>query len=204
MAAMQHHAWLITASTLAASGLPTEYLTTSADVVHVHTAQLGIDEVRSLTQQANQRSVTGSGRVFVIVASNLTVQAQNALLKLFEEPPAACQFYLLVPSESVLLPTLRSRLATKAVPLVSGDVLPEVRAFFAAEYKDRLETIAERIKEKDQNWIDGVVSVALTVPTEAVAQRAVVAVAASYRSPGAAKKMLLEELALVLPPRLSL
>lgn len=42
-------------------------------------------------------------------ADAMTVQAQNALLKLFEEPPAGVYFILLSASPASLLPTVRSR-----------------------------------------------------------------------------------------------
>jgi DNA polymerase III gamma/tau subunit len=42
-------------------------------------------------------------------ADKMTVEAQNAFLKIFEEPPAGVFFFLLCDNASVLLSTVRSR-----------------------------------------------------------------------------------------------
>lgn len=46
----------------------------------------------------------------MLTANNMTHEAQNALLKMFEEPTADTHFFLMIPSAGILLPTLRSRL----------------------------------------------------------------------------------------------
>jgi DNA polymerase III delta prime subunit len=47
--------------------------------------------------------------VWIEEANLMTTPAQNALLKLLEEPPANTSFYLTCSSASMLLPTIRSR-----------------------------------------------------------------------------------------------
>ncbi len=74
-------------------------------------ALFGIDEARELAERASRRPVAGDRQVLVIGALSLTREAQNALLKLFEEPGEGTHFFLIVPSAESLLPTLRSRLA---------------------------------------------------------------------------------------------
>ena len=49
-------------------------------------------------------------RIFVISINNITIEAQNALLKLLEEPAQYAHFFLIIPSAHLLLPTVRSRL----------------------------------------------------------------------------------------------
>lgn len=49
-------------------------------------------------------------KLIVIMAKNYRVEAQNALLKVLEEPPRNIFFSIVVTSKSVLLPTVRSRL----------------------------------------------------------------------------------------------
>ncbi len=73
-------------------------------------ASLGIGEARELRERARTRPIAGSHRVFLIAAANATVEAQNALLKTFEEPPAGAIFFFITPAPHMLLPTLRSRL----------------------------------------------------------------------------------------------
>jgi hypothetical protein len=49
-------------------------------------------------------------KFLIIVTRSFTHEAQNALLKVFEEPASDTHFVVIMPDASVLLPTLRSRL----------------------------------------------------------------------------------------------
>jgi DNA polymerase III subunit delta' len=71
---------------------------------------LGVDEARSLQRLIDVKPYEG-GRAVVIVrnAHDMTVAAQNALLKTLEEPPEHVVLILLAESLSPLLPTILSR-----------------------------------------------------------------------------------------------
>jgi hypothetical protein len=71
--------------------------------------QFGIDEARELRQMASMRPVQGERRFFIIASSRMLAEAQNALLKTLEEPPANALFFFILPSPESLLPTVRSR-----------------------------------------------------------------------------------------------
>ncbi|MDO8481529.1 MAG: hypothetical protein Q7S75_00390 [bacterium] len=71
--------------------------------------QFGIEEARELRARASSRAIKENRRIFIIVSSGMTDEAQNALLKTLEEPLADADFYLIVSSPETLLPTLRSR-----------------------------------------------------------------------------------------------
>jgi len=69
-----------------------------------------VDEVRSAVGETRYRPFEGRRRVLVINdADRLVPQAQNALLKTLEEPPAAAQFLLVTARPDRLLATVRSR-----------------------------------------------------------------------------------------------
>lgn len=68
----------------------------------------GVEEARALRAGASMKAV-GSKRVFLITASQMTVEAQNALLKTIEEPRGDALFVFIVPSPESLLATVRSR-----------------------------------------------------------------------------------------------
>ncbi|MEG2295924.1 MAG: hypothetical protein RSB96_04185 [Oscillospiraceae bacterium] len=71
---------------------------------------VGIDVVRWVKQTAYIKPNEAAKKIYVFTdAHNMTIQAQNALLKLIEEPPLFTLFLLLVPSKNKLLPTILSR-----------------------------------------------------------------------------------------------
>lgn len=69
---------------------------------------ISIEAVRGLYRQTRSRK---EGRQVVIIdhAEAMGIEAQNALLKLLEEPRAGVTFILTTPSLDALLPTIRSR-----------------------------------------------------------------------------------------------
>lgn len=69
-----------------------------------------IDEVREAVGEARYKPFEGNRRVLIINdADRLVPQAQNALLKTLEEPPAASRFLLVTARPDKLLATVRSR-----------------------------------------------------------------------------------------------
>ncbi|MEG1849050.1 MAG: hypothetical protein RR197_00680 [Oscillospiraceae bacterium] len=74
------------------------------------TKSIGVDVIRALRADAYVTPHESSRRVFLIPnAQTMTVQSQNALLKLIEEPPAPAFFVLTALSRGGLLETVRSR-----------------------------------------------------------------------------------------------
>ena len=69
-----------------------------------------VDTVRQIRSDAYIKPNEAPLRVFLLEgAEAMSEQAQNALLKVFEEPPARVMFILTVTSAVKLLPTVRSR-----------------------------------------------------------------------------------------------
>lgn len=114
-------------------------------------ASFGMDDATGIRARAALRGVSGP-RVFVIAAPLFTTEAQNALLKTFEEPSAGASFYLLTPAPDSLLPTLRSRmqrLTLQGVETPDSGVDP--RAFLSAPPALRLEMLKPLLpKKKDE------------------------------------------------------
>lgn len=71
---------------------------------------ISVDQAREFSSKAQSRPVNGEHKVMVMEqADRMTVQAQNALLKTFEEPARGLTIILLCDNSNVLLPTVRSR-----------------------------------------------------------------------------------------------
>lgn len=198
---MQHHAQLFVGSKeWALSLLPEALRQQSQDVRHIELERLSIDDVRNLIKEANLKSVGEEGRSFLIITENILREAQNALLKLLEDPNPGTTFYLIVPDDNFLLPTVRSRLHAFAreEKQFSSNAFTEFRK---ASYKERLALIETKLKEGDQAWI-GEILASLEVYAEKERNpqllRDTLTLLQYIPQKGGSKKMLLEHLALSL------
>jgi DNA polymerase III delta prime subunit len=200
-----HHALLLHADSLQTSSLNEEYKKQSADVLHFVRDRFSIDDARELSSLASQTPFEAQVRVFVISVKHIAVEAQNALLKLLEEPPATALFYIIVPKTALLLPTLLSRLQMQSgASSTTDETNSSFVTFFKSSYADRLIAIAEHTKEKDLVWIDEILSGAEAYASGSkekdTSLYSAILFARSYiQTKGASAKMLLEELALCLP-----
>ena len=71
---------------------------------------LRIDTVREFTRYVYQKAVLSRWKIFVINdAHTLNINAQNAMLKILEEPPVSTIFILVAAKKNLLLPTIISR-----------------------------------------------------------------------------------------------
>jgi DNA polymerase III delta prime subunit len=70
-----------------------------------------IDDAREVKTFHGTRPVHSDGKkIFVLVMNGATVEAQNALLKLLEEPAEYAHFFIIISSAHLLLPTVKSRM----------------------------------------------------------------------------------------------
>lgn len=75
-------------------------------------AAFSIDDAREVKSAHEMRPTTEEGKkIFLLTMDGITVEAQNALLKLLEEPASYAYFYIVIPSVGLLLPTVVSRVA---------------------------------------------------------------------------------------------
>lgn len=74
---------------------------------------VGADEIRTVISDVYTKPFHAKRKVYIIEDGDaLTVQAQNAMLKVLEEPPAYAVFILCVTNAELILPTVRSRCQT--------------------------------------------------------------------------------------------
>ena len=100
----------------------------------------GIEEARELRLLSTRKAVSGQalGKIFFIAPMRLTLEAQNTLLKTFEDPFPRTYFFLATRVESLIVPTLRSRMQTIRVSqdLTLGS--RDAETFLSLSIKDRL------------------------------------------------------------------
>lgn len=204
---MTHHASLLIGPGMQSFALLEPYVTPGPDIHHIIKDALAIDDVRGLIERAFRRPVVGTEVVFVVVARSINHEAQHALLKILEEPPAYVRVYLVVPNAEHLLPTVRSRMALVEsdhdTNLEQGTTFSD---FIALSYGERVTLIGEKTKVKDTDWIDSIITGAEIYAQANISKQSpvgqVAVLVSRYRSlRGASLKMLLEEIALTIPQR---
>lgn len=113
----------------------------------------GVLDGRELKAMQAGFPVAHDKRIFVLSARVFTEQAQNALLKVFEDPTAGVHFFLITPNTQLLLPTLRSRLYELA-PSARSEISPATRKtavdFLKMGKAERLAFTEKIAKEKDK------------------------------------------------------
>ncbi|MCF7815604.1 MAG: hypothetical protein K9M10_01610 [Candidatus Pacebacteria bacterium] len=199
-----HHANLLIGETdQALAQVPLEDKVPGADVSVIQHDKLTIAHVRALTHEANMRPINRTYRSFVIVCSSILREAQNALLKLFEEPNSHTIFYLIMPRADGLLPTLLSRLHRMVIEEENVKIFQEFEKFKVAQYKDRLIHITQILDSDDATKLvqEIVMGLSLYAHTQKNLDlmRDVLILESYIHTNGSSKKMLLEHIALTLP-----
>ena len=173
-------------------------------------SHMGVEEAREIRERASLKPVQAPRRTFVMLASQITVEAQNALLKVFEEPPAQALFVLMVPAPHTLLPTLRSRAQMFTVQQAQTSAV-DIEAFMRALPQKRLDMLKPLLEKKDDDKRDIGLSLAfiadlerylasrLTQPGFAESIRTLYTARVYLGDKGALVKPLLEQLAFSIP-----
>lgn len=132
----------------------------------------GIDAMRLASQFLWQKPVLSGKRTLIIEhADSLTDKAQNAILKISEEPPSHALILLLLKNPESLLPALTSRFQKIYIHSRNDDLLaavnPRAQRFLKSGtvqrkeiLKNLLEDISEEILEKKEldNFIAGLIA----------------------------------------------
>lgn len=118
----------------------------------VYAERFGIDDARELVRVAYSRPATAAQQLLIVRSEFMTLEAQNALLKVLEEPPFSTRFVFVLPSSFTVIDTLLSRFAVEVVPEQKekdGGVLED---FLTDTYAERLARIDQATKQKDHQW----------------------------------------------------
>lgn len=125
------------------------------DFLLMENLSFGIDDARDLKKWASGKPLVGEIKVSVIIAKSITHEAQNALLKVLEEPPAGTYIFINLENLGGLLPTLISRVRIIEIPKCSVEKdVPQSKAdkFFHSKIKDKFSMV--RSLSKSENKTD--------------------------------------------------
>ncbi|MFA6353548.1 MAG: hypothetical protein WCW93_01295 [Candidatus Paceibacterota bacterium] len=124
------------------------------DFIHIQLDSFKIEDARNLKSYANQKSFSLEKKIFIISANNFLLEAQNSLLKIFEEPIENTHFFLIVPDVNSLLKTLVSRFYLISTKQDIGEV-KEVEKFITMPLKNRIDFIKELLTTEDEEDEEG-------------------------------------------------
>lgn len=217
---LTHHAYLIEDSTslfdiyAATLRVSEKFEEGNPDFFSQKYDKFGIEESRELYTRASLKTVSGRA-LFIVGISSITTEAQQALLKLFEEPQKGLVFVVLTPP-GLFIPTLKSRF----LPFEQGstllksarfDLAQGVSEFLAAPYAKRSAMMAdmldadeeEDVKEKVRDFLARFEVALAPKVGESPAVRASLEDIAKFRSyvndRSPSLKMILEHFAATLP-----
>jgi DNA polymerase-3 subunit delta' len=129
------------------SFIPFENPHNHPDVIWYNESQepLTIDRSRFLAKEVLTKPYIAEYRVFILKNMELaTIEAQQAMLKLLEEPPAHIQFILTTQYPSMILPTILSRVKLEMGEQVKND---EMKKHATQLREFQFSSLAERL-----NW----------------------------------------------------
>jgi DNA polymerase III delta prime subunit len=117
-----------------------------------------IEDARRLRELQLNKTMEGERKVFVISFNFITRGAQNALLKVLEEPTSGTHIFLVTPTRQLLLPTVLSRVVS--LQLQSSSAQESGAVFLALSHKDRMKkvaTLVKNIKDEKKSKADAIV-----------------------------------------------
>lgn len=118
------------------------------DFFNISLDSFKIEDARNLKSLAMEKSFSVEGgsknakKVFIISVNSFLLEAQNTLLKIFEEPKEDILFFLIVPDASALLGTLVSRFYLIKNKTAQNET-KETERFIAMSARDRIEYLKE-------------------------------------------------------------
>ncbi len=200
---INHHAVLLEGSSLVETGYLENTALDTTEFEFLKFPVLTIGDVRKIVKSAYVKPFALPTKTIVIEMASIAIEAQQALLKVLEEPPLTTKFILVVGSREGLLSTLLSRVAQPQMAKPEAQPHNELFTIFLhSSYAARLEVITKMTKDKDLERIEflrrGVIGLLKT--HKGTKDSAILAECIRKLSlRGASKKMLLEEIALTLP-----
>lgn len=157
----------------------------------------GVDDARELSVKA-ERKAFGDKKIFFIAPQKITLEAQNALLKTFEEPVADTYFFLAVRDKAVLLPTLLSRM--QAIYLDNTEDTREAEKFYELGLKARMAFVKKFVDEERSlsPFLDKLLSYLRKAEASSASIEQVYKLRLRSDERGASPRLILEHLALCL------
>ncbi len=120
------------------------------DFLHYSKSSFEIKDALFLRDWASVNSVKENQKIFILESYMITIESQNALLKIFENNPPNTNFIIVIPSQKILLPTLISRFFISILNS-DADCDISISEFLSSNIPDRNNMLKEIIEESDRS-----------------------------------------------------
>jgi len=125
------------------------------DFAHIVIDNFKIDEAFDLRKMSSNKSFSSSKKIFILCVNSISADAQNVLLKMFEEPIENTHFFMIMPDTNVLLKTLLSRFYFIKPETGSNDAIREAEKFLTLSLPNRINFIKELLVEPEEEDEEG-------------------------------------------------
>jgi len=123
------------------------------DFCHISVDSFKIDEAFYLRAMSSDKSFSQGKKIFVVCSNSFTLDAQGALLKMFEEPIEDTHFFLVVPDANALLKTLVSRFYV--ISARQDLAIQDAEKFIAMPLQSRIDFIKDLLIESEEEDEEG-------------------------------------------------
>jgi DNA polymerase III delta prime subunit len=121
------------------------------DFCHMSFDSFKIEDARNLKSIEYEKGFGKGKKIFLISANNFLLEAQNTLLKIFEEPIENTHFFIIVPDKNALLKTLVSRFYLIKTKAGLQNEMKEAEKFIAMPIRNRIDFIKELLAEAEED-----------------------------------------------------
>ena len=119
------------------------------EVIEIKLDTFKIDDARNLKSYESFKPI--DKKAFVISTNSFLLEAQNAMLKMFEEPIENTHFFVIVPAVNTLLQTFVSRFYVISPKTVFGDEAKVAEQFIKMPLPSRINFIKELLAEPEED-----------------------------------------------------
>lgn len=117
---------------------------------------LTVDDAREIKDSSEKKNLTEGHMFFILSIETISAEAQNSLLKVFEEPSENTHFIIVSPQDN-FLPTLKSRMQiVYSDAVISGEKVKSVLSLNIKERLDRVKAITEAISDEEATKQDAI------------------------------------------------
>ncbi|MEO5635288.1 MAG: hypothetical protein ABIS26_01805 [Candidatus Paceibacterota bacterium] len=114
-----------------------------------------IDDALHIRSLGQDKSFSNQKKIFIISTNSITIDAQNVMLKIFEEPIMGTRFFVIVPEINSLLKTFASRFYVIKNNCENKEGLNEAEKFISLSTRDRLDYIKDLLIEPEEEDPEG-------------------------------------------------